>query len=254
MLQNRFSAAGVLALCAACSPAPPVEKAKEAPKAEYFKVDPATAGSISGKVAFSGRKPKPKTILMDQDADCQKAHAKPAVYEDVVVNANGTLANVFVYVKTGLEGKQFEPATAPVVLDQKGCLFVPRVFGIRTGQPLTVTNSDPVTHNVHPIPRENREWNQGQPPGSGAIERQFAKPEVMITVKCNVHSWMRSNIGVVDHPYFAVSGSDGAFKIANLPPGSYTVEAWHEKLGVQTQSVTVAPSAAATADYTFKGE
>jgi plastocyanin len=145
------------------------------------------------------------------------------------------------------------PAT-PAVIDQNGCWFQPRVLGIQTGQTLQVTNSDPVTHNIHPLAQINREWNHSQGQGDAPLARRFIKPEVMIRVKCNIHSWMHAFIGVVEHPYFAVSGSNGAFEIPNLPPGDYVVEAWQEKLGTQEQKITITPSGKILANFTFKGE
>ena len=227
---------------------------KEAVKApvEYYKVDPATAGSISGKIIFKGKKLAAKRVDMDEDPQCAKLH-KAAVFDaPFVVNKNGTLANVFVYVKQGLEGKQFEPPSAAVTVDQKGCWFEPRVLGIQTGQPFRVTNSDPVTHNIHPRPHANREWNQSQPPGDSPLMRKFIRPEIMIRVKCNIHPWMHAWIGVAENPYFAVTGEDGSFDLTNLPPGSYTIEAWQEELGTQQKQITVAPSGKAQAEFTFK--
>jgi plastocyanin len=233
------------------------EAPTETKKAEepLYKVDAATAGTVSGRIAFKGRKPAPKKIDMDQDAACAKLHKGGGRSdEDLVVNKDGTLANVFVYVKTGLEGKRFEVPSAPVKLDQNGCWFQPRVLGIQTGQTLSVTNSDPVTHNVHPMAQVNREWNQSQGGGDPPLTRRFTEPEIMVPVKCNIHRWMRAWIGVLNHPYFAVTGSDGSFEIRNLPPGEYTVAAWQESLGAQEQSVKVGPSGRTSADFIFKGE
>jgi plastocyanin len=229
---------------------------KEAAKApvEYFKVDRATAGSISGKIFFKGKKPPVKRVDMEEDPQCAKLHKSAVLVAPVAVNKNGTIANVFVYVKQGLEGKQFEPPSAAVTMDQKGCWFEPRVLGIQTGQSFRVTNSDPVTHNIHPRPKLNREWNQSEPPGEPPLMRKFLQPEVMIRVKCNIHPWMHAWIGVVDHPYFAVTGEDGGFQLANLPPGNYTLEAWQEELGTRQQQVSVAASGKAAVDFTFMGE
>ena len=191
---------------------------------------------------------------MSGDPACVEAHQGKPVDESVVVNPNGTLANVFVYVKSGLEGKQFETPATPVTLDQRGCWFQPRVMGIQTGQPLRIVNSDPVTHNIHPLAQINREWNHSQGPGEAPLERKFARPEVMIRVKCNIHSWMRAYIGAVDHPYFAVTGPDGTFEIPNVPPGDYVIEAWQETLGTQEQKVTVTPTGRIDVSFTFKGE
>ena len=252
-LLNVGAAAAMLIGCSGGGPAAVESKKAQTPApVAYFKVDPATAGTISGRISFKGARPAPKPIVMNEEAECVKMHPGGMTTEDVVVNADGTLANVFVYLKTGLEGKSFEPVTVPIAIDQRGCRFEPHVMAVRVGQPFHVTNSDPVTHNIHPQPKDNREWNQGQPPGSATLEREFARPEIMIPVKCNVHSWMRSYIAVLDHPYFAVA-RDGAFEIKNVPPGDYTVVAWHEKLGVQEMKVTVAPSGKAVAEFTYKG-
>lgn len=220
----------------------------------YFKVDPSTAGTIKGIVTFHGRIPPRKPIDMSDDPACEEAHHGKVYDESLVTNRNGTLANVFVYVKNGLEGKKFEVPTAPVTIDQKGCWFHPRVMGIQTGQTLQVTNSDPVTHNIHPLAQINREWNHSQGQGDPPISRRFIKPEVMIKVKCNIHSWMHAFIGVLDHPYFDVTEATGTFEIKNLPPGTYVVEAWHETLGTQDQKVDVPASAVVQTNFSFKGE
>jgi hypothetical protein len=137
------------------------------------------------------------------------------------------------------------------MLDQHGCMFVPRVIGIRAGQVLDVKNSDEVSHNIHPMPANNREWNQQQAPRSPDLEHKFPRPDTMIPVKCNVHSWMRAYIGVLDHPYFAVTGVSGYFELANVPPGDYTLAAWHETLGGLKQSVHVSQSGKATANFSY---
>lgn len=242
----------------ACSSAPVAEKKAEkkedAPKPVYFKVDPATAGTVTGKILFTGKKPAKKKINVDEDRQCAAMHKAGLYDESVVVNANGTLANAFIYVKQGLEGKTFEPPAEPVTIDQKGCWFEPRVLGIQTGQQLVITNSDPVTHNIHPMAEINSAWNQSQDPGSEPLKRRFKQREIMIRVKCNIHSWMRAWIGAVEHPYFAVTGKDGSFELKNLPPGDYTVEAWHEQYGKQEVKVTVPPGGKQEATFTFKGE
>jgi len=245
------------ALLSSCAPANQSEtKAPAAAPApvEYFRVDPATAGRITGKVNFTGARPARKAIRMDSEEDCRKMHTAAPLDEQVVVNPNKTLANVFVYVKTGLEGKKFPPVETPVKFDQKGCMFVPHVIAVRTGQTVTITNSDSVSHNVHPLPRVNREWNQAQQPGAAPLERKFAAAEVGMPIKCNVHAWMRAYVNVVEHPYFAVTGADGAYELPNLPPGEYTLAAWHERYPAQEQKVTLAASGSAAVEFTFKGE
>lgn len=222
------------------------------PAASFFKMDPMTAGSISGTIRFTGVRSRPKLIDMSEDPACVEAHHTKAYEESVVVNHDGKLANVFLYIKSGLEGKQFETPQTPVTIDQRGCWFRPRVIGIQVGQPLRVMNSDPVTHNIHPLAEINREWNHSQGPGDPPLARKFIKPEIMIRVKCNIHSWMHAFIGVVDNPYFAVSRDDGSFQIRNLPPGDYVIEAWQEKLGTQEKNVTVGSSSDAKANFTFR--
>jgi hypothetical protein len=245
----------VVADCSKTPPPPPARAEVKAPeKPVYFHVDPATAGSVTGKIVFTGKAPARKKVDMDEDPQCEKLHKSPVYDTTVQVDRRGALANAFVYIKSGLEGKKFEPPSDPVVIDQHGCWFVPRVIGMQSGQALKAVNSDPVTHNIHPRPKQNREWNQNQPEGAEPAVRKFAFPEVMIRVKCNIHAWMKAWIGVVDNPYFAVTGADGSFEFKNVPPGEYTVEAWQEDLGTQDQKVTVAASGKAAAAFTFKGE
>jgi hypothetical protein len=236
---------------AACgeNKAPPQKAVAEAPKpVEYFHVDAATAGTIKGKIRLGrGKAAPPRTVIsMASDAGCQQAHAgKPVYDESVVIGKSGGVANVFVYLKSGLEGKKFEAPKETVALDQHGCLFVPRVLGMEAGQMLDVKNSDQVSHNIHPMPTNNREFNQQQSPGAPDIEHKFPRADVMIPVKCNVHSWMHAYIGVVDHPYFFVTGADGAFELKNVPPGDYTLAFWQEKYGEGTAAVHLAPSGVA---------
>lgn len=233
-----------------------VEK-KTAPAVEkpaYFTINPATAGVITGTIRYSGRKPHPARIDMSSDPACVEAHHGKAYDESLVVGEKGALANAFVYIKSGLEGKRFETPAEPVTIDQSGCWFRPRVQGIQVGQTLKVINSDPVTHNIHPMAHLNREWNHSQGAGDPPISRRFLKPEIMIPIKCNIHSWMHAYIGVLDHPYFAVSAKDGTFQMRNVPPGDYVIEAWQEKLGTQEQKITVTPSGKVETTFSFKGE
>ncbi len=257
MNRIRFlSVPGLLAFLTACSSPTTTPQQKPAPttapQPSYFKVDPATSGTISGRIRYIGKALPRKPVDMSEDPACVAAHHGKAYDESLVVNPNGTLANVFIYVKSGLEGKTFQVPSTPVVIDQRGCWFHPRVLGIQTGQELKVINSDPVTHNIHPLAQINREWNHSQGEGDPPLERKFLKPEVMIRVKCNIHSWMHAFIGVADNPYFAVTGADGTFEIKNLPPGNYTLAVWQETLGVQEAKVNVAPAAKVKTDFTFK--
>ena len=218
-----------------------------------FHVDPATAGSISGEIRYTGKRPVRKAIDMSNDPACVEAHHGKAVDESLVVSPNGSLANAFIYVKEGLQGKHFEAPSTPIVIDQNGCWFRPRIVGIQTGQVFEVRNSDPVTHNIHPMAQINQEWNHSQGAGDPPMVRKFLKPEVMIRVKCNVHSWMHAFIGVVDNPYFAVSKENGSYSIENLPPGTYTIGFWQEALGTQERQITVAPHSNTQVNLTFKG-
>jgi plastocyanin len=210
-------------------------------------IDPATAGSISGVVKYAGTAPKPAKIDMSQDPACKGS----TTVETLVVD-NGNLENAFVYVKDGLGSRTFDVPKDPVTLDQQGCRYHPHVVGIMTGQTLKVLNSDPTTHNIHPTPKDNREWNESQPPKAPAIEKTFAREEIMLPVKCNQHPWMKMYVNVVKSPYFAVTDKNGKYTLKGLPPGTYTVAVVQEKLGEQTQQVTVGPKEAKTADFTMK--
>lgn len=213
---------------------------------------PADAGSsITGEVKFAGVPPKPTRIDMSQDPLCAKGRTGPAYTEDLVVGSGGGLENVVVYVSEGLTQHDFQPPPESVVFEQKGCQYRPHVLAMQAGQKLEIVNSDETTHNIHPTPNNNREWNMTQPHGI-PLEHSFAREEVAIPVKCNVHPWMKGYIAVLKHPYFAVTDKAGHFEIKNLPPGTYSITAWQEKLGTQTQKVTIAPQKAATLDFTFK--
>jgi hypothetical protein len=192
---------------------------------------------------------------MSEDPACVEANHGKRLFEDFLIVGHGnTLSNAFVYIEKGLEGKNFAAPQTPVVIDQHGCWFHPHVIGLQTNQPFQVVNSDPVTHNIHPMAHLNREWNHSQGPGDSPLNRKFVKPEIMIPVKCNIHSWMHAYIGVLDHPYFSVSKEDGVFDISNLPPGTYTVAVWHEKLGALEQQITINPGQTAVVDFTYKGK
>lgn len=232
----------------------PKEEAAAPAAAPATPIDQATVGSISGKVMFAGAKPVEKTIQMDAEPSCKAKHTTPPHSQDVVVNSDGTLQYAFVYVKDGLGNRTFDAPKTPVSLDQNGCIYEPHVVGVQTNQAIDVKNSDPTTHNIHPMPKANREWNESQSPKSADLNKSFAREEIMIPVKCNIHPWMRSYIGVVRHPFFAVTGKDGKYELKGLPPGDYTVAVWQEKYGTQEQKVTVGPKEAKTLDFTVKGE
>ncbi len=248
---------GVMAFAIACGggggeksgDAAEPESSEAAGSADYTTVDPAKAATVTGKIKLNGEAPAMPPINMSAEPDCKGLHqsAPPA---EVVVSSNGMLQNAFVWVKSGLNGK-FKPSTTAVHLDQKGCIYQPHVLALQVGQPLSITNSDPTTHNVHPLPTTNREWNKSQTGGGAPIDHDFPRQEIMIPVKCNIHPWMRSYISVVDHPFFGVSGADGSFTIKGLPAGTYTIEAVHEKLGSQETSVTVGDAESKDIELTF---
>lgn len=211
-------------------------------------------GTIKGVVKFEGQPLKPRLIRMKQDKNCEAIHkGKPIASEEFVLNRNGTLKWVLVYVKSGASGN-FETPKEAVVLDQQGCVYRPRVFGIMVGQPLEIRNSDPTFHNVHFVSRNNGGFNIGQPRKGLKTVRTFSKPELPGTAffKCDVHPWMRAWVGIFDHPFFDVTGDEGSFVISGLPPGTYELEAWHEKLGTRTAKVTLKAGETVTVNFTFK--
>lgn len=210
----------------------------------------AEAGSITGKITYDDRVPNLKPINMDADPTCASKHDSPVYPEILVLGSNNGLANVFVSVKNAPGGDHAAPSD-PVVINQHGCLYEPHVVGVVAGQEVLFKNSDGVLHNVHGLPKVNREFNIGMPPTLKEKGVTLGKPEPVFPVKCDVHPWMRSYVAVMTHPYFATSDKSGAFKIDNLPAGAYEIEAWHEKLGTQTAKVTVGDGSA-TADFTFK--
>jgi plastocyanin len=216
-------------------------------------VDATTSGSITGTIKLEGAPPKMKVINMAAEPACAKDHeGQPAMTEDVIPGENGTLQNVVVYLKGDFSQYAFTAPTTPVTIDQKGCQYHPHVLALMTDQTLQVINSDPVTHNIHPAPKDNREWNQSQPPGAAPFDQDFARPEVAIAVKCNIHPWMKMYIAVFGNPYFEVTGKDGSFDIKNVPPGTYSLTAWHERYGTTEQSVTVQPKESKSVTLSFK--
>src|ERR1700758_5092699 len=250
------TAVSFLALCAllttaACSKKENTEQSSNTPTESAAPaatpIDPATVATIKGTVKFDGTAPKASKIDMSQDPGCKGTNEA----ENIVVSG-GDLANVFVYVKDGLGTRTFDTPKDPVVLDQKGCQYHPHVLGVMAGQTVQIKNDDPTTHNIHPTPKDNREWNESQPPQPPPIEKNFAREEVMLPVKCNQHPWMKMYINVVKSPFYAVTGPDGKYDIKGLPPGDYTIAFVHEKLGEQDQKVTVGPKEDKTVDQSFK--
>jgi hypothetical protein len=207
--------------------------------------------SISGKVTYDGQVPPAEKVKTSADPKCQAMHPQGLEKQTVEVK-DGGLANVFVYVKSGVTGS-YPPPTEPVTLDQQGCTYHPHVVTVRVGQPLKIRNSDDTLHNIHPRPTVNPEFNIGQPRQGMESTRTFDKQEILIPVGCDVHPWMRSFIAVVNHPFFAVTKEDGTFEIKGLPTGEYEVEAIHEKLKTQTGKVTLKDGEAAKLDLAYKG-
>jgi plastocyanin len=210
-----------------------------------------TPATVTGVVKFEGTPPKPAKIDTSQDPLCAKGRPTPLTAEDIVVGANGGLANVVIYVSGGLHGSTFPPPQQPAVLEQKGCQYKPHVLAMQTNQKLSVVNSDETTHNIHPTPNNNREWNMTQPHGM-PLEQTFAREEIAVPVKCNVHPWMKGYIAVLKHPYFAVSDKEGRFELKDLPPGTYTITAWQEKLGTTNQQITVSAGEKKALDFMFR--
>jgi plastocyanin len=241
-----LAAVAFLTVLAACggsdSPGPP---------ADAKRVDVSKAGTVSGRVMLAGAVPANLPVRMSSDPYCSAQHPNGASFENYL-GANGGLDNVFVYVKDGLGTYYFDPPAEPVVLDQQGCQYRPHVLGVQTGQKVVIKNSDDTFHNVHALAQANPEFNAGQPMKLITTERIFLKREVMMPFKCDVHGWMQAYLGVLEHPYFAVTRDGGTFKLENLPAGTYTVEAWHEKLGTQTQTVTLNEKESKPLTFTFK--
>jgi len=213
----------------------------------------ADAATLAGAVKFEGAAPKMPVIQMGADPYCQSQHQTPVTDEEVVVGPAGELANVFVYIKNPPAGNYPAPA-APLTLDQKGCRYYPHVSALQIGQKLAIKNDDATLHNVHAMPAVNSQFNEGQPVQGMVAEKTLDKPEeTPFKIKCDVHGWMKSYMAVMPHPFYAVSQANGQFTIPNLPPGTYTVVAWHEKYGQQEQSITVGPKESKQVAFTFKG-
>ncbi|HYE88360.1 MAG TPA: carboxypeptidase regulatory-like domain-containing protein [Vicinamibacterales bacterium] len=240
--------AGLLAFALACggntAPQPTVPAGPS--------VDPSTAGTITATVKFTGVVPPAEMITLTGDPKCVSENGAPQRADERIVVGDGqTLQNVFVYVKDGLGAFGFPIPSEPVVLDQDKCRYTPRVLGVRVGQPLQIRNSDPLLHNVRSNGVINQAFNKSTPLEGVSFNHTFATKEVMVPFKCDVHGWMSAYVGVLDHPYFGTTAPDGRVVLGNLPPGTYTIEAWHELLGASTQQVTIGAKEAKDVSFTF---
>jgi hypothetical protein len=227
--------------------------------ARAYQPSPATDASIAGKVTLEGDPPKLPPLTFDADPVCSQAHGGTKLPKEEIVAKGGRLQNVLVYAKSSskaLEGLRFETPKTPVLLDQKGCMYAPHVFGVMAGQPITIRSSDPTPHNIKCAPKKNDGFNFSQPK-PGEDTRSFAREEVTppIRLECNVHPWMNGYAGVLSHPFFAVTGEDGSYSIPGLPPGDYEIVAWQESTkldGPKTEKVTLGPKESRSLDFTFK--
>ena len=211
-----------------------------------------SGGSVNGKVTYEGTPARQKPIDMSKEPSCAAQHATPITTETVVVGPGNALENVVVYVSAGAPDDATPPSQA-VSITQKGCQYIPHVVPMVVNQELKVINADQTSHNIHPLAKVNHEWNKSQPPGTPPFSEKFDKPE-FIPVKCNIHPWMHSSFAVLKNSHYAVSSGDGGFTLANLPAGKYTVTAWHEAYGEQTQEVTISGSETKTINFAFKAK
>ncbi len=209
------------------------------------------AGTISGKITYTGTPVKQKPIDMSKEPSCAKQHNPPVTTETVVTGPNNTLENVVVYISAGADDANAPSQT--LTFTQKGCQYLPHVIAMHTNQDFQVVNADQTSHNIHPLAKVNREWNKSQPPGSPPIDAKFDQPE-FISVKCNIHPWMHGWFVVLKTNHYSISKDDGGFSLPNLPPGKYTVTAWHEDYGTQTQDVTITGNETKAIDLSFKAK
>jgi plastocyanin len=227
------------------SPAASAPVANNAPPAAVL-----GTSAVNGTVVFDGTPPRLKPVAMAADPACATQHDGPVAARSLVLGDGQTLGNVFIQVRNAPQGSYTAPSQ-PAVIDQKGCLYEPHVLGVMAGQTLQFRNSDGILHNVHGKPKANREFNLGMPGAVTKTDKILDQPEPVFPVKCDVHPWMRSYVAVMSHPYFAVTNVDGLYRIGGLPAGTYEIEAWHEKLGTQTTTVTIEDGQAVETDFTF---
>ena len=210
---------------------------------------PAATGTIEGKVSYTGTPPKMKPIDMSKEPVCAKEHNPPELIQTVTTGPGNAIEYAVVYVSAG-SGEETTPPSETVKFDQKGCMYMPHVLAMEVNQPLSIANNDPVAHNIHPMPKLNTEWNKSQPPGTPPIDTKWDKPE-FISVKCNIHPWMHGTFAVLKNSHYAISDADGNFKLPNLPPGKYTVTAWHEPDQEMSQDVVISGSETKPITFVF---
>ena len=213
-------------------------------------LDMSRVGTISGSIHFEGPVPEQSVLQLGGWSECAAQHEGTVYATDVLV-ANGKLQNALVYIKHGLGDRVFAVPEQPVQNDQKGCVFLPRVMAVQVDQQIRYLNSDPTAHNVHGLPTNSSQWNFSLGLKGASRTMSVGAEEIGIEVKCDIHGWMRGYVGVFDHPYFALSGEDGSFTLNNVPPGEYTLEAWHERFGVQSQKVSLSEKGEEAVKLTF---
>jgi plastocyanin len=236
----------VCVLAAACGGGEP----PPLPPRQPTPLDAATTGTIHGQVRLDGTPPPMQDVRFGSFAECAAQYRGPVPVGDVLVH-DGLVENVFVYIQSGLGERVFAIPTTPVEIDQKGCLYHPRVAGAQVGQLIDFVNSDPTLHNVHGTPKASPGWNFALSRAGTQRQTRIDRPEIMVSVRCDLHPWMQGWIGVVDHPYFAVTGADGSFRLAGVPPGTYTLTAWHERFGTRSQQVVLAERADSGVTFAF---
>jgi plastocyanin len=238
--------AGAFALtaCGGDSSGPPPPPAGAIPAGQAI-----GSATVSGRALFAGAPPARRPIKMSGEASCHRPEG-PALSEDLIVGPDGGVRNVYVHVVSGLGDRVFAPPVEPAVMDQQGCIFIPHVLAAQSNQVVVFTNSDPAAHNVHSVARRNRPFNISMSGKGRAVRRFFTEPEV-VKIRCDIHAWMGAFIPVDGHPFQAVTGEDGSFRLTGLPAGEYDVEAWHETLGPARRTVSVAEGESRQVDFTF---
>jgi plastocyanin len=214
---------------------------------------PPNGGSINGRVTLSGAAPKSKPLDLSKEPECVRMHASsPLFAENVVTGPGNTLRNVVVYISAGADDNAPAPS-APAIFDQQGCHYSTHVLALRVGQEIHISNSDPFSHNIHPLAKINREWNKMQPPGTPAFTYAYDHEE-FIPIKCNIHPWMQGYFIVLKTGHFSVTGEDGRFSLPNLPPGHYVVTAWQEAYGTQSKEITISGSESVSLDFSYSAK